>query len=212
MESEPSRHPHSRLRLPNTDPSYLPRPILQFYAAFPLTPPIPPGPVQEAIEAFLPPLPRATQLCETLLANLTWMFSIVSHRHLVGELLPAIYLRPSAPSIPGLSAPATPSAIYGPHDLALLLIALAMGALVDLGERPYSEEAQHYYRLARAALGLESIMEKKSITTVKALHLMSVYCGMSGEEGNLEHCYSLLNMAGELALAVRICISHSGNH
>lgn len=135
------------------------------------------------------------------------MFSTVSHRHLVGELLPAIYLR--APS-PTLSAPSPSSPIYGPHDLALLLIALAMGALVDLGERPYGEEAQHYYRLARAAMGLESIMEKRSVTTVKALHLMSVYCGMSGEEGNLEHCYSLLNLAGEVALAVGLSRYSSG--
>ncbi|KZP29231.1 hypothetical protein FIBSPDRAFT_727667 [Athelia psychrophila] len=200
-ESEPSRQPPSCLRLPNIDPSYLPRPILLFYSAFPLTPPIPSKPVQALIESFLPPLPRATRLCETLLANLTWMFSIVSHRHLVGELIPAIYLRPPAPTP---SAPSASSPIYGPHDLALLLIALALGALIDLGERPYGEEAQHYYRLARAALGLESILEKRSVTTVKALHLMSAYCGMSGEEGNLEHCYSLLNMAGEVALAVNM--------
>ncbi|KAF7974586.1 hypothetical protein HWV62_11856 [Athelia sp. TMB] len=189
-ESEPLKQPPSSLPLPADDTSYLPRPIQLFYAAFPLTPPLPPAPVQSLIESFLPPLPRATQLCETLLANLTWMFSIVSHRHLVGDLIPAIYLSPD-------SAPR----IYGAHDLALLLIALGIGALVDLGERPYTEEARHYYRLARAALGLESILDKRSVTTVKALHLMSVYNGMSGEEGNLEHCYSLLNMAGEVALA-----------
>lgn len=79
---------------------------------------------------------------------------------------------------------------------------MGIGALVDLTLAPYTPEAQHYFRLARAALGLQSVLTTRSIVTVKCLHLMSIYNGMSGKESNLEHCYSLLNFAGEVALAV----------
>jgi hypothetical protein len=92
---------------------------------------------------------------------------------------------------------------YGPHDLALLLIALGIGALVDLNLTPYHAEAQHYYRLARSAVSLQSVLTRRSIVTVKCLHLMSIYNGMSGKESNLEHSYSLLNFAGQVALGVR---------
>jgi hypothetical protein len=58
---------------------------------------------------------RATALCEMLLEHLTWMFSIVSRQHLIGKFIPAVY--------------APRARTYGPHDLALLLIALGIGAL-----------------------------------------------------------------------------------
>lgn len=121
------------------------------------------------------------------------MFSIVSRQHLVGELIPAIYARNRPPN----------SRTYGPHDLALLLIAIGIGVLVDLSLPPYHPEAQHYYRLARAALGLQSVLSNRSIVTVKCLHLMSIYNGMSGKESNLEHSYSLLNFSAQIAFGVR---------
>lgn len=130
-------------------------------------------------------------LCETLLENLTWMFSICSRKHLIDELIPAIYNRDRA-------EPRT----YGPHDLALLLICLGIGALVDLTQPPYALEAQHYYRLARAAANLESVLAHRSIVSVKVVHLMSIYNGMSGKEDALEMCYTLLNLAGQMALGI----------
>lgn len=144
---------------------------------------------------------RATALCETLLGNMTWMFSIVSNQHIIGELIPAVYSH--------LRIPSTPRT-YGPHDLALLLIVIGIGALVDLSLPPYHPEAQHYYRLARAAIGLQSVLTHRSVVTVKCLHLMSIYNGMSGKESNLENSYSLLNFAGQIALAV--CIFRSCLH
>lgn len=122
---------------------------------------------------------------------MTWMFSIVSSQHLIGELIPAVY-----------SQNRTHARTYGPHDLALLLIAFGIGALVDLNLSPYHAEAQHYYRLARSAVGLQSVLTTQSIVTVKCLHLMSIYNGMSGKESNLEHSYSLLNFANQVALGV----------
>lgn len=123
------------------------------------------------------------------------MFSIVSRQHIIGELIPAVYSHIRVPSIPRT---------YGPHDLALLLVTIGIGALVDLTLTPYHPEAQHYYRLARAALGIQSVVTYPSVVTVKCLHLMSIYNGMSGKESNLENSYLLLNFAGQVALTVCI--------
>lgn len=136
------------------DPSYLPPEINQFFNAFPFAPlGIPRTSVQETIESFLPPMERAIALCETFLEHLSWMFHIVSRRQLIDELIPAIYKQARV--------------TYGPHELAVLLITLGIGALVDLELQPYNLEAQHYYRLARAALSLQSVLTEPSIVTIK---------------------------------------------
>ena len=83
-----------------------------------------------------------------------------------------------------------------------MLIVLGIGALVDLDLPPYNLEAQHYYRLAMAALSLQPVLAEQSVVTIKVLHLMSIYNGMSGKESNLEHSYSLLSFAGQVALRV----------
>jgi hypothetical protein len=105
------------------------------------------------VEAFLPSMERAIVLCDLLLEHLSWMFHIVSRQHMVDELIPAVYKQTRVS--------------YGPHDLALLLIVLGIGALVDLDLPPYNLEAQHYYRLAKAAVTLQPVLGQQSIVTIK---------------------------------------------
>jgi hypothetical protein len=170
----------------------LPPEINIFDQGFPWTPAyLPTAPVREMIEWYLPPHPRAITLCDTFLKSLSWMFQIVS-RQQMDSLISLIYSRGSS-----LGPPA-----HGPHDLALLLVVLALGALLDPDLPAYNVEAQLYYRLARAALCLQDVLYKRSVVTVKVLHLMSVYSGMSGIESSLENCYSFLNFAGQVALQV----------
>jgi hypothetical protein len=160
--------------------------------AFPLTPSgLPKEHIQEIIESYLPDIQRAVSLCETFLKSLSWLFQIVSRQQIIDHLIPSIYR-------PGLEWPR-----YGPHDLALLFSVLALGALVDPTLPPYNAEARHYQRVARAALCLQSVLSERSVVTIKALHLMSMYYGMSGIESNAELCYSLLNLASQVALQVR---------
>ncbi|KAJ7481536.1 hypothetical protein FB451DRAFT_1030501 [Mycena latifolia] len=178
------------------DPAYLPPEINQFCRAFPFRPPgIPRTSVQEMIESFLPPVERAIVLCETFLEHLSWMFHIVSRRQLIDELIPAIYKQVRVS--------------YGPHELAVLLITLGIGALVDLDLQPYNLEAQHYYRLAQAAVALQSVMTEPSIVTIKTVHLMSIYNGLSGKEANMEASYCLLDMASQIALTTGLHIDPS---
>ncbi|KAJ7594047.1 hypothetical protein C8J56DRAFT_426624 [Mycena floridula] len=182
--------------LPELDPSYLPAEINQFSRAFPFVPfNVPSTSVQTSIESFLPPISRAITLCDTFLEHLSWMFHIVSRKQIVDELIPVVYK--------------TRHASYGPHDLALLLVVLGIGALVDLNLEPYNLEAQHYYQLARAALGLQPVLAERSVVTIKVLHLMSIYNGMSGKESNLEHSYALLTLAAQVALKIGFHIDPS---
>lgn len=178
--------------LEEIDPSYLSPEINMFFQAFPFTPPVPTAPVQLMIESFLPPISRGTALCENFLESVTWLARVVSRQYIVGELLPTVYKRDPLSD-----------KCYGPHDLAALLAVFAIGALLDLSLPPYNLEAQHYYRLSRAAFCLQPALIKHSVITVKALHLMSLYNGMSGKESNLDYAYSLLNLAGQIALRVR---------
>ncbi|KAF8180107.1 hypothetical protein BJ912DRAFT_855397 [Pholiota molesta] len=188
--SRPTAKP-SGLSLQELDPSYLSPEINHCYQSFPFTPPnVVASSVQTTIESFLPSIDRAITLCDTFLEHLSWMFHIVSRHKLVNELIPIIYKQ----------VPVS----YGPHDLALLLIVLGVGSLVDLSLSPYNLEAQHYYRLARATLSLQSVLGAQSMVTVKVLHLMSIYNGMSGKESNLEQSYVLLHLAGQIASQVHI--------
>ena len=134
---------------------------------------------------------KAMVLCQKLREHLAWMFSIVSRHYLIGELIPAFY-----------TGDRVHARTFGPHHLALLLISFGIGALVDLDRRPYHEEAQYYYRLALSASNLQSVRINPSIVTVKCLHLMSIYNGLSGKESGLEDSFRLLNLAWEVALDV----------
>ncbi|KAG6864818.1 hypothetical protein C0991_006939 [Blastosporella zonata] len=175
--------------LPELDDAYLPEGINICYQSFPFTPSgILLATVQPMIEAFLPPIERAIYLCETFMEHLTWMFQIVTRQQVIKELIPAIYKQSRVS--------------YGPHDLALMLIVLGIGTLVDLNLSPYSLEAQHYYRLSRAALALQPVLGQQSIVTIKVLHLTSIYHGMSGKESNLEQSYALLDLASQVALKI----------
>lgn len=55
------------------------------------------------------------------------------------------------------------------HVLAVLLMVLAIGSLLDLERPATSPEAMQYYQLARAALALDSVIEEQSIPGIQAL-------------------------------------------
>jgi len=38
----------------------------------------------------------------------------------------------------------------------------------------------------------------------QVIHLMSIYNGLSGKDDNLEQCYTLLNLAGQVAIRVSV--------
>lgn len=176
--------------------------LTRFSASFPLTPLGAPSEVQELIEQYLPRWERATHLCETYLANAGWLFRGVTRQQLILEMLPVVYRRPIAVGTSVASVDYT-----GPHDLALVFLVFALGALLDSAQDVASAEAEHYHHLARAALCLQPVLEKPSIVAIQALRLMSIYTAMAGKElrgseTTMETTWSLLALSAQLAHSV----------
>jgi len=116
---------------------------------------------------------------------------------LIDDMLPVIY-RMRSPS-PGEDW-------SGPHDLALLFVVMALGAVVK--KEPSNDLGEHFYQLSRAAISLQPVLEKPSIVTIQTLLLMSIYHGMSGSdlksETSMETAWSLLMLASQLSKTVRL--------
>lgn len=184
-----------------------------FSRSFPFTPLGRTEDIQEMIETHLPPYDRAAQLCQTYFDQVSWLFRGVTKEQLMDEMLALVYRRPSAVGMEDE---------YGPHDLALLFIIFAIGALVEpeLELQPNSNQpleqasptassdalAEHFHQISRAALTLQPVLEKPSIVTIQTLHLMSIYNAMSGSdltsETSMEMTWSLLTLAAHLSQTI----------
>lgn len=184
----------------------LPPDITRFSSAFPFTPFGPPQAVQDMIRNCLPSWERALELSKTYLDQAAWLFHAISRTQLIDEMLPVIYKK---------QPPSDPAHEYsGPHDLAVLFMVFSVGALVDLTQEPYNAEAEHYYQLAKAAICLQSVLETPELTTIQALHLMSIYNAMSqndmvGSETSMELSWSLIRLSMQLSQIVRLKVLYS---
>ena len=166
-----------------------------FSQSFPFTPMGQLSDVQELVESHLPPFERTVALCETYFDQAGWLFRGVTRIQIFEDMLPVIYKQ----------RPPTFGEDYsGPHDLAMLFMVLAIGALV--GSDSSSALGEHYHQIARAAISLQPILEKPSIVTIQSLHLMSIYNAMSGSdlksETSMEMTWSLITLASHLSQTV----------
>ncbi|KIM39410.1 hypothetical protein M413DRAFT_446927 [Hebeloma cylindrosporum] len=169
--------------------------LSHFSQSFPFTPMGQAADVQEIIESHLPPYEQGLALCETYFDQVSWMFRGVTREQLVDDMLPVIYKMQVAP----------PGEDYsGPHDLALLFIVLAIGAVV--GKDAAQVLGGHFYQISRAAIALQPVLEKPSIVTIQTLYLMSIYNGMSGDDmksdTNMEMTWSLVTLASNLSQTI----------
>lgn len=169
--------------------------ISLFSQSFPFTPMGQTADVQELIESHLPTYERTMTLCETYFAQVSWIFRGLTRIQLIDDMIPVIYKRQAA--LPGED-------YSGPHDLALLFVILAIGALV--GDEPSNALGEHFHQVSRAAISLQPVLEKPSIVTIQALHLMSIYNAMSGSdlksETSMEMTWSLITLASHLSQTV----------
>ncbi|KJA16557.1 hypothetical protein HYPSUDRAFT_80028 [Hypholoma sublateritium FD-334 SS-4] len=169
--------------------------ISLFSQSFPFTPMGQPADVQELIESHLPTYERTMVLCETYFAQVSWIFRGLTRIQLIDDMIPVIYKRQAA--LPGED-------YSGPHDLALLFVILAIGALV--GDEPSNALGEHFHQVSRAAISLQPVLEKPSIVTIQALHLMSIYNAMSGSdlksETSMEMTWSLITLASHLSQTI----------
>lgn len=178
--------------------------VALFTNAFPFTPSGSPREVQGKLEALLPTWEKAHDIVHTYLEQAAWLFRSVSRNQLLDEMLPVIYHRP--PSKPLHEHGGN---YEGPHALALLFMTFAIGILVDMQQKPFSEEADRYYQLAKAAITLQSVLEKPELITIQALHLMSIYNMMrqpdirdEDSETSMEMSWSLMRLSHQLSQTV----------
>lgn len=176
----------------------LPQEFRLFSQSFPFTPMGPISAVQELIESHLPPLERAKYLVQTYFEQASWLFRSVSQEQVTEELLPIYYTNSTA------TAPDEPKRA---HELGLLFLVFAIGALVDVTQDISNHEAEHYHQLARASICLQPVLEKPSVITIQALHLLSAYNAMSGnelaaKETSMETTWSLVILAAHLSQTI----------
>ncbi|KAG9313263.1 hypothetical protein JVU11DRAFT_6728 [Chiua virens] len=182
----------------DADITPLPQEVRMFSQAFPFTPIGPTAAVRELIEGHLPNWERASYLTQTYCEQAGWLYHGVSKDQIVDELLPIYYSNgPLKASDDNKSA----------HELALLFLVFAMGALVDLTQDPANAEAEHYHQISRAAICLQPMLEKPSLVTIQALHMLSIYNAMSGnelsaKETSMETTWSLIVLAAHLSQTV----------
>lgn len=189
---------------PSAHGDYGPSSTVSFFSrAFPFTPLGSVDEAQNLIESYLPNWDRSHQLCRCYFSHVSWLIKSVSPSQILDDMLPVIYSQKES----------RPGEEYDtPHHLALLFVILALGALVEGTTDPQEgfnniQEAEHFHQIAKAALPLQPILEKPSIYAIQALHLMSVYNAMSGEDlasqNSMEMTWNLVTLASHLAQTVR---------
>jgi hypothetical protein len=167
------------------------------------------------VQNFLPPWENAWHLSELYLEQAPWFYGAVTKRQVVEEMLPTWYPEAARLNPPGATIPKPSTSGSGPgiepengpggaHELALLFIVFAFGALTDISLPPLPDnpEAERYYGLTCTALALEPVMDRPPlVSTVQTLSLMAIYQGLLGEH-NLESTWTIFGMATKLAQSV----------
>ncbi|KAI6096910.1 hypothetical protein EDD16DRAFT_1499936 [Pisolithus croceorrhizus] len=177
----------------------LPQEIEDFTPAFPFKPAHSTLNVETLVNKYLPSWERARYLSEVYFEQATSLFQSVPRDYILLELLPAYYVN----NVPHVTQ------AEKPHQLSLLFLIFATAALLDPNQKPGSVEPESYHKVARAAICLQSVMEKPSLETIQALHLLSVYNAVSGnelagKETSTETSWSLVTLAAHLAHTVSL--------
>ena len=176
----------------------LPHDLEVFSQAFPFNPRTSGLTVRKIIQTYFPSRERAEYLVKTYREQAGWLFQSVTPEQIMGEIFPEYYHTP----IPTDDKPH--------QQVALLFLIFAIGTLVDLNQAPENTEAERFHHVARAAICLRSVIEKPSFETIQALHLLSIYNAMSGnelagQETSVETTWSLVSLAAHLSHTV--CLS-----
>ncbi|KAI5992561.1 hypothetical protein EDC04DRAFT_2586959 [Pisolithus marmoratus] len=154
--------------------------------------------VENLVKAYLPTWQRARYLAEVYLDQGIALSLSVSKDQILSELLPAYYTN---------GVRHVTQAGNNPHQLSLLLLIFAIGALLDPKQAPGNVWAELYHQVARAAFCLRSMMDEPSLETILALRLLSIYNAVSGnelagKETSIETSWSLVSLTARIALRV----------
>ncbi|KAG6853337.1 hypothetical protein C0991_005164 [Blastosporella zonata] len=142
------------------------------------------------LESHLPSQERAYALGDSYLKHAANFFRPIKSDEFYNSFIPSIYKAAEARRSENENhgSPAAAKAGPGsditknsPHALATLFFLFSLGALLDLNLPPYSSEAEHYYELGRAALGMRAVFDSPQMDTVQAMGLMATYHCFAGK-------------------------------
>ncbi|KIY45194.1 hypothetical protein FISHEDRAFT_49804 [Fistulina hepatica ATCC 64428] len=141
-------------------PPEVPPDIMQLSATFPFPWAVDMS-VRKRIRDALPPRSEAEHICEEARRNALWQYNLDASETFLPNLLHYCYT--------------TPIEDLSPRRLALLLMVLSVGSLVDLNRPLGSLHGEAYHHLARASVCEIPLFEEPDFDTVHALFFMIWY-------------------------------------
>ncbi|KAK0439848.1 hypothetical protein EV421DRAFT_1818820 [Armillaria borealis] len=163
----------------------IPSDILHLSVAFPFPWSVDIG-VRKRIRDCLPPVEETHRLCEQACRNALWQYNLDASESFLQNLIHHCY----ASSIEDL----------GPRRLALLLMILSIGSLVDLHKPLGSLHGEAYHHLARAAVCEIPLMEEPDFDELHALFFMVWYhLVFSDNKKAVGYAWNLLGFIAKLA-------------
>ncbi|KIM35921.1 hypothetical protein M413DRAFT_32151 [Hebeloma cylindrosporum] len=159
--------------------------ILQLSATFPFPWAVDVS-MRKRIRDALPPRSEAQRVCEEARANALWQFNFDASETFLPNLLHYCYT--------------TPVEALSPRRLALLLMHLSIGSLVDLNRPLGSLHGEAYHHLARAAVCEIPLMEEPDFDVIHALFFMIWYhLIFSDNRKAIGYAWNLMGFVAKLA-------------
>ncbi|KAJ7507374.1 fungal-specific transcription factor domain-containing protein [Mycena galericulata] len=190
--------------------------ITSFTSSFPFATAGDAGIDLDYLTSRLPSYAESVRLCELYLAQAPWFFGAVTRDQLTDEILP-LWFPDEAPR--HTTRGGSPPPVGTAHDLALIYVIFCFGALGDAAlPFPTSHgtgtddlrvnadglhDAEFYYRLTKAALTLEPVLEgPPSVATVQTLALMGIFEGLCAGENSIESTWAIFGLSTKLAQSI----------
>ncbi|KJA21980.1 hypothetical protein HYPSUDRAFT_202474 [Hypholoma sublateritium FD-334 SS-4] len=183
--AEGSRPTVSKERMMQNSPPDVALDILQLSATFPF-PWVVDISMRKRIRGALPPRVEAQQICEEARNNALWQFNLGSSETFLPNLLNYCY--------------DTPIEMLSSRRLALLLMHLSIGSLVDLNRPRGSLHSEVYHHLARAAVCEIPLMEEPDFDVLHTLFFMIWYHLIFSDNKKAVGCaWNLMGFVAKLA-------------
>ncbi|KAF9473434.1 hypothetical protein BDN70DRAFT_867382 [Pholiota conissans] len=182
-----SSRPKVQLQRGSSPPDIAPD-ILQLSATFPFPWAVDVS-MRKRIRDALPPREEAQRICQEARNNALWQFNLDASETFLPNLLNYCYT--------------TPIDALSPRRLALLLMHLSIGSLVDLNRPLGSLHGEAYHHLARAAVCEIPLMEEPDFDVLHALFFMIWYhLIFSDNKKAVGYAWNLMGFVAKLAQGV----------
>ncbi|EJD46867.1 hypothetical protein AURDEDRAFT_86868 [Auricularia subglabra TFB-10046 SS5] len=143
--------------------------------------------VLSLLASWVPSAPQAWDLIELYYREAAWLFLVITKEDFTESIFARIYAD-AVPSVADIT----------PHELALFFMLLCIACMSDMRRPPYNVDASNYYQLARAAVGLDSVIDHPTLNAIRAIHLMSMYAQMCEQLGSATTVYILNGLNAQL--------------